>query len=216
MGAQSGSIAITSNAGSSPLSILLKGAGAATATKLSASTASLNFGAIALGITSSQNVQLKNTGNTNVEISSVTTAGAGFAASGGVNVTLTPNQSIEVAVSFDPRAAGGVTGTLTISSNAPVVHVTLAGQGEAPGVAHAVSLSWAPSITRGIEGYNVYRGTVSGGPYNRLNPSTDSLTSYTDHGVSGGKTYYYVVTAVDAIGLESAFSGQASVTIPSP
>ena len=215
-GAQSGGIAISSNAGSSPLSIHLTGSGVTTNTRLSANTTSLNFGTVAVGTANSQNVQLKNTGNTNVAISSVTTAGTGFAASGGVNVTLTPNQSIEVAVRFDPRAPGGVAGTLTITSNAPTVHVALAGQGAGARSSHTVSLSWAPSISAAVIGYNVYRSSVSGGPYTRLNPSVELLTSFADHTVSGGETYYYVVTAIDFGIIESTFSNQASVTIPSP
>jgi len=214
-GAKAGSIAISSNADGSPLSISLMGSGVTTNAKLSASTTSVNFGIIAVGTTSSQNVLLKNIGNTNVAISSVATAGIGFAFSGGVNVTLTPNQSVDVAVRFDPKAPGGVAGTLTITSNAPTVQVALLGQGAGTPVAHTVSLSWEPSISA-VVGYNVYRGSVSGGPYTRLNPSADSLTSYADHSVSGGQTYFYVVTAIDSSNIESPFSNQASVTVPTP
>jgi hypothetical protein len=214
-GVQAGSIVISSNANGSPLSISMTGSGVTTNTKLSPSTTSVNFGTVTVGTTSSQNVLLTNTGNTNVAISSVATVGTGFTSTGGVNATLTPNQSINVAISFDPKAPGGVAGTLTISSNAPTLHVALAGQGAGTPVPHTVSLSWAPSISA-VVGYNVYRGSVSGGPYSRLNPSVDSLTSYADHGVAGGQTYYYVVTAIDASSIESGFSGQASVTIPSP
>jgi hypothetical protein len=213
--AHAGRIVISSNASGSPLSIAMTGSGVTTNTKLSASMASLNFGTISVGTVNSQNVQLKNTGNTNVEISSVTTAGTGFAASGGVNVTLKPNQSVEVAVRFDPKAPGGVAGTLTITSNAPTVHVALLGQGAGTSVSHTVSLSWAPSLSAVI-GYNVYRGSVSGGPYTRLNPSVELLTSFADHTVLGGQTYYYVVTAINGKDLESTFSNQAAVTIPSP
>lgn len=215
-GTHTGGIAITSNAGGSALSIQLTGNGATTNAKLSANQMGLNFGVVTVGRIDSQNVLLTNTGNTNVAISSVSTAGAGFTSTGGVNATLTPNQSVTVSISFDPRAPGGVTGTLTILSNAPTVQIALAGQGAAAGAAHSVSLDWTPSITRGVGGYNVYRGNVSGGPYARLNPTVETLTSFTDHGVVSGKTYYYVVTAVDVIGFESAFSSQASVTIPSP
>lgn len=212
--AHAGRIVISSNASGSPLSIAMTGSGITTNAKLSVSTTSLNFGNIEVGRASSENVQLKNTGNTNVEISSVTTVGTGFAASGGVDVTLTPNQSVEVAVRFDPRAPGGVAGTLTISSNAPTVHVALAGQGAGTRSSHTVSLRWAPSSSAAI-GYNVYRSSVPGGPYTRLNPSVESLTSYSDHTVSGGQTYYYVVTAIDFGIIESAFSNQASATVPS-
>ena len=214
-GALAGSIAIASNAASSPLSIPLKGSGVTTNTKLSASTTNVNFGNVTVGTTSSQNVVLTNTGNTNVAIASVVTAGAGFTSTGGVNATLTPNQSLHVAITFDPKVLGGVTGTLTISSNAPTVQVVLAGQGASAPVKHTVTLSWEPSIST-VVGYNVYRGSVSGGPYSRLNPSLDSFTSYADHSVLSGKTYYYVVTALDDTNIESAFSNQASVTIPTP
>jgi hypothetical protein len=214
-GAQAGKIGITSNASGSPLSIPMTGSGVTTNTRLSVSKTSVNFGTIAVGATTSEKVLLTNTGNTSVEISSVGIAGTGFAATGGANATLTPNQSIDVAISFDPKAPGGVAGTLTISSNAPTLHVALAGQGAGPAVPHTVSLGWAPSLSAVI-GYNVYRASLSGGPYTRVNPSADSLTSYKDHGVSGGQKYYYVVTAIDGSGIESSFSNQVAVTIPSP
>lgn len=35
-------------------------------------------------------------------------------------------------------------------------------------------------------------------------------TSYTDSGLTSGKTYYYVVTAGDSTGKESAYSNQAT------
>jgi len=43
-------------------------------------------------------------------------------------------------------------------------------------------------------------------------PTTN--VSFTDITVISGQTYYYVVTAVDASGLESAYSNQAPATIP--
>lgn len=214
-GAQTGSISITNSAATSPLTIAMTGNGVTTNTKLSVSPTSLNFGTINVGTTSTLDVSLTNTGNTNVAIASVAAVGTGFGAIGGVNATLTPNQSISVAVSFNPKAPGGVTGTLTISSSAPAVQVALAGQGAGQVVQHTVVLNWAPSVSVVI-GYNVYRGTVSGGPYTRLNPSTDSVTSYSDKSALGGQTYYYVVTAIDANNVESAFSNEASVTVPSP
>jgi|SRR5437870_567894 len=45
--------------------------------------------------------------------------------------------------------------------------------------------------------YNVYRGTQSGGPYQRLNLSPQPDNSYTDATVQSGLTYFYVATAVD-------------------
>jgi trimeric autotransporter adhesin len=80
---------------------------------------------------------------------------------------------------------------------------------------HSVSLSWSASTSSGISYYNVYRGTVSGGPYTLLKSGVTS-TSYTDLNVQSGSTYYYVTTAVDSSGMESAYSGQAQAVIPMP
>jgi TolB protein len=49
-----------------------------------------------------------------------------------------------------------------------------------------------------------------------MNSGLDSTTSYTDNAVQAGQTYYYVVTAIDGSGNESAYSTEASATIPSP
>ena len=65
-------------------------------------------------------------------------------------------------------------------------------------------------------GYNVYRGTQSGGPYAVLNSAADASTTYTDSTVQAGQTYYYVVTAVDSSGNESVNSNQAQAVVPTP
>ena len=81
------------------------------------------------------------------------------------------------------------------------------------GQAHTVSLSWNAS-TSTVLGYNVYRSTVSGGSYTRLNGSLISGLSYTDSTVQSGQTYYYVATAVNANSSESIFSNQTTANIP--
>jgi hypothetical protein len=66
-------------------------------------------------------------------------------------------------------------------------------------------------------GYYVYRSTLSGSGYAKLNPaSTAPTTTYTDSTVQSGVTYYYVVTAVDSGGNESSFSNQSMAAIPTP
>lgn len=79
--------------------------------------------------------------------------------------------------------------------------------------AHNITVSW--TYTQGSDiatGFNVYRGTVSGGPYSKLTatPLSIATLTYADTSGTGGTTYYYVVTAVDATGSESANSAQAS------
>jgi fibronectin type 3 domain-containing protein len=79
---------------------------------------------------------------------------------------------------------------------------------------HSVSLNWNPSSS--AVGYNIYRGTVSGGPYTMINSSLDGTTAYTDSTVISGQTYYYVATAVDASSNESAYSNQVQAVVPTP
>jgi hypothetical protein len=85
----------------------------------------------------------------------------------------------------------------------------------APG--DGVFVSWTASSTKsGVLGYNVYRGTTQGGPYD-VKVNTAGLVnalSFTDKSVSSGTTYYYVVTAVIAGNVESIYSNEASVQVP--
>jgi len=82
-------------------------------------------------------------------------------------------------------------------------------------VQHTVTLNWQAGSPNSV-GYNVYRGTVSGGPYARVNVALEAATSYVDNTVQAGNTYFYAVTSVDATGMESAFSSPVAVVIPTP
>ncbi len=76
----------------------------------------------------------------------------------------------------------------------------------------SVNLAWSASTSNSVVSYNVYRATVAGGPYTSSNKiASVPGTAYTDT-VATGTTYYYVVTAVDGSGNESAFSNEAFAT----
>jgi fibronectin type 3 domain-containing protein len=81
---------------------------------------------------------------------------------------------------------------------------------------HSVNLSWTASTSPNISGYNIYRGTKSGGPYSKINAVLNASTVYTDTTVADGQTYYYVTTAVNSSNEESAYSNQATAVIPPP
>jgi len=83
--------------------------------------------------------------------------------------------------------------------------------------AHAAILSWTASTTPNVT-YNVYRASALIGPFTTpVNSSPISGTTFTDTSVQAGQTYYYVATAVDMNGNQSADSSPpAQVTIPSP
>jgi fibronectin type 3 domain-containing protein len=67
----------------------------------------------------------------------------------------------------------------------------------------------------GASGYNVYRGTTSGGPYTKLTASPVTAPAYQDLAIVAGTTYYYCTTAI-VNGVESAYAVQVPVTIPTP
>src|SRR5260370_21503415 len=76
----------------------------------------------------------------------------------------------------------------------------------------SVTLAWEPSPDQ-VTGYNVYVGTASGvygSPINNHLSTTITLT------LNGGQTYYFVVTAYDAAGVESLPSNQATFVPPPP
>ena len=76
----------------------------------------------------------------------------------------------------------------------------------------SLTLSWYPSPDTNVVGYNVYYGTSSRVYTSRL--SVGDTTSATVTGLQEGYTYFFAVTAVDCVGLESAPSGEVSYTVP--
>jgi len=216
VGTASGNISIVSNAPTSPTSVALSGTGIAAILTLGIRPTSLSFGNVTTGTSSpTQNVTITNTGNSNVTISQITLTGAGYSMTGGsAPVTLAPSQTITLVLQFSPTTTGTISGSITIVSNAtgsPVM-VPLTGTGVAP-VQHSVALTWNAS-TSTVSGYNVYRSTVSGSSYTKINPSLVTVLSYTDSAVQSGTTYFYVTTAVDSAGNESVYSNQVSAPIP--
>jgi len=78
---------------------------------------------------------------------------------------------------------------------------------------YSVTLYWNASISPDIAGYNVYRGTVSGGPYTKIGGLVTD-TTYTDTTVANNTTYYYVTTAVNTSNAQSGYSEQVTVEVP--
>jgi len=216
VGPASGNISIVSNAPTSPTSVGLTGTGLAATFTLGISPTSLSFGNVTTGTSSApQSVTMTNTGNSSVTISQISLSGPGYSMTGGsAPVTLTPSQNLTLSVQFNPTTAGTVNRSISIVSNASgsPATVSLSGTGVPP-VQHSVALTWNAS-TSTVSGYNVYRGTVSGGPYTKINVSLVAVLNYTDSTVQSGTTYFYVTTAVDSSGSESVYSNEVSAPIP--
>jgi len=211
----SGNLTLAANAPNSPVVVPLAGAGVSTVLQLTPSPTSVSFGSVTTQTSATQNVTLTNTGNSSVSVSQIAASGTGFKASGfALPVTLTAGQSTSFNVAFAPATTGSLSGGVTVTSNAansPLV-IPLTGAGAAP-ASHSVTLIWTPSSSS-FEGFNVYRGTISGGPYTKVNAALTSTTSYADGSVASGQTYYYVTTEVGSTGMESSYSNEASAVIP--
>ncbi len=77
-----------------------------------------------------------------------------------------------------------------------------------------VVLTWTAAtagVSVPVTAYKVYRGTASGGE--TLLTTLGAVLTYTDTAVSGGATYYYKVSAVNAVG-EGALSSEAYAQLP--
>ncbi|HJZ65230.1 MAG TPA: choice-of-anchor D domain-containing protein [Candidatus Acidoferrum sp.] len=210
-----GTVNIVSNAPNSPTTVALSGTGVAATQTISFSSSSLAFGSVNTGTSSTLNETITNTGNSTVTISLITVGGSGYSLNGaGAPVTLNAGQALTFSVIFDPATAGALNGTVTVTSSAAgsPATITLSGTG-VQAVSHTVGLTWTDTGSA-ITGYNIYRSTTSGSGYVKITGSLLPTTSYTDSTVQGGTTYFYVATAVDNTGTESAFSNEAQAIVP--
>ena len=108
-----------------------------------------------------------------------------------------------------------MTGSITVVSDAMNSPATIALSGTSlQPTSHPVALTWNPS-TSVVVGYESTAARSRAGPYTELNSSPVFVDTYTDNTVLAGQTYFYVVTAVDAGGVESGFSNEAQATVPS-
>jgi hypothetical protein len=178
--------------------------------------ASLDFGTVTVGSSSTLAITLSATGAP-VTISAAQSDSSEFTLSGlTLPLTIAVGQNVQMNVQFKPAMSGTASAHLSLTSNADnsPTSIALTGVGVVAG-SHSADLTWSPSLDVVI-GYNVYRGAKTGGPYSKINPILDALTSFTDSTVKGGTTYYFVVTAVDAGLQESTPSNEVKVVIPTP
>ncbi|MGH9541336.1 MAG: choice-of-anchor D domain-containing protein, partial [Terriglobales bacterium] len=217
-GTASGTLSVGSDASNGTVAVTLAGTGASPIKgPLASGSASVSFGNVQVGQSATASVVLTNTGTATVTISAATVTGAGFAlgsSAPALPLAVAAGQSATLPVRFAPTTSGTASGTLSVGSDASngTVAVTLTGTGETQ---HTVVLNWTPSVSPATA-YKVYRGQISGGPFTLVSTSLLTSPTFTDVTVADGQTYFYVVTAVDSQGIESAYSNQVQVSIPSP
>jgi hypothetical protein len=209
-----GSISIVSEAPKQTLTIQLAGTGRATG-QLQVTPSAIDFGDASVGSTGTQRGQLTASGGS-VTVSSATISSENFQLGGlSLPFTIPAGQSVPFTVTFVPRDSGSSSAILSFASdakNSPIEQaVTIRMVDPAQ---HRVQLSWKASTSKHILGYNVYRGTRSGGPYKKINGILDPNTRFTDLTVAAGHKYCYVATAVNRRKRESSHSKQIQVVIP--
>jgi hypothetical protein len=209
----SGGITVSSDASNPTLTVALSGTGTAQG-QLTLTPTALDFGNVTVGATATQASSLS-AGGASVTVSSASLSSVEFSLTGiSFPLTIAAGQSVPFTLTFAPQTSGTASAALSFTSTASNTPAeALSGNGTAPPT-HSVSLSWTDGGS-GIVGYNVYRGSSSGGPYTKIT-SADPTAAYTDNSVLAGQNYYYVATAVDGSGMESAYSNEAQAAVPSP
>jgi hypothetical protein len=136
----------------------------------------------------------------------------------GLNVmsgtTTTEIDSISASVSSTGLAAGTYSTVISVSasgaSNTPqMVPVTFTLS--PPTTTGTATLTWDANVETDLAGYNVYMGTQSGVYGAPI--SIGNTTSYTVGNLTGGRTYYFSLTAVDGAGNESERSAEVSKAV---
>ena len=104
-----------------------------------------------------------------------------------------------------PAWGGAILVTGAVDLDPPAVPENLTVTNESSG---EVSLEWDP--VAGAAGYDVYRSPLTGGGFVRVDDAPLASTTFTDTSLQNGRTYFYVATASDAAGNESAWSNEVS------
>ncbi|HZQ95392.1 MAG TPA: choice-of-anchor D domain-containing protein [Candidatus Sulfotelmatobacter sp.] len=206
---------VSSNASDPSIGVSLTGSGTSSSGTLGVTPGSMSFGSVTIGSVQAQNGSVTASGGS-VTLSSTSSSNSAFTLSGlTLPMTLAAGQSVPFTVTFAPTTTGTASANIAFfTTNSTSASETASGSGAT--IPHTVSLSWNPSTSTSVSGYNVYRGTSSAGPFSKINAALNPSMSYSDGTVQSGKTYYYATTAVDSSGAESAYSNLVTAAIPFP
>jgi len=219
-GTATGSIALSSDASNSTLSLPLSGTALAPGS-LTVNPTSVAFGSLQVGSSQSHSAVLTNSGGTSVTISQASVTGTGFGLSGlALPATLAAGQSTNLTVMFQPKSAASLSASITITSNAPnpTLTIPLSGTGTSPGVlkANPTSLSFgsvqvgnstqlSQVVTNaGSSNVTISQYTVAGSGFG-ISGFTTPLT------LTPGQSYTFVVTYAP----QSAGTATGNVSITS-
>jgi hypothetical protein len=208
LGSTGGTIQFSSNASNPTLQLELGGAGVSSET-LTARPATVSFGQVAIGSSSTVPIVLTNDRSWNVTLSSaVQISGSGFSVSGPtLPVTLASGQSVTVNVTFKPQSAGLVGGSVLLSG--PPLAIPLTGTGTSTG-----QLGIAPAP---VNFGNVPVGTMETQPL-VMSATGGSVTvssagSSSSQFVLNGASFPFTIPAGQSLSFNVAFTPQSSGTV---
>jgi subtilisin family serine protease len=151
----------------------------------------------------------------------VTAALLGAATSGKVTAagTGSPNLLDFVGTSVPPVTTTTSTTTTSTTTSTTTTTTTVAKKVPAAPVLNGASakrgakLTWTAPANGGsaITGYRLSRATAVGGPYAQIASPAANATSYNDNNLQAGATFWYRITAVNAVGTSPA-SNTVAVT----
>jgi hypothetical protein len=199
--------------------VTLSGTGTSASASVTLSPGSLSFSSEPVTLSSAtQTVTLSNSGSATLSIAGFTVTGtnaADFTQNNNCPASLAAGSSCSIVVLFTPSASGSRSASISIADNAGSSQQSIALSGTG---AHDVVLTWTASTSSAVTGYNVYRGTVTGGEGTTpINASPVAGTGFTDSAVAAGTEYFYTVTAVASSGsAQSASSSEAAAQVPTP
>jgi hypothetical protein len=169
-----------------------------------------------VGTPASQSATATNSGNASLNVSQVTIAGTGFSMSGLTPpFSLSPGQSQNFNVMFNPTGSGTVTGTLTFTSSAstsPVVVSLHGNSAPAPPLVSSVTIS--PSTVSAIVGSTLpFSATVQGTTTNTVVTWTAARGTITAAGVYTAPSTTGTDTVTATSVADTTKSASAAITV---
>ncbi|MBH0200998.1 MAG: hypothetical protein HP496_01530, partial [Nitrospira sp.] len=182
------------------------------AVTLTVATASLTASPSSLAYTATQNA-----GNPADQTITINSNGTWSASEDAPWLSLSPTtgsntRTITASVNTATETPGSKSTSITVTSGGitRTVNVTLTLN---PPASSSVTLTWNANTESDLAGYKVYRATSSGKYGTAIAAVPGNTTSYIATGLQFGTTYFFVVTAYDIAGNESAYSNEVSKSV---
>jgi hypothetical protein len=211
-GLTTGTIEFSSDAANASVVLDVRGGGV-TSKSLTASPSTVPFGEVAIGKSSTVPVVLTNDRSRQVTLGSAQTTGSGFSVSGAsFPLTLNAGQSATLNVSFAPRSAGTVGGSLFVSGVGLTVPLT--GTGGGTPTAGVGYLTLAPTL---VNFGSVPKGTTQTLPMtisaSGASVIVSSASSSSSQFVLQGASFPMTIASGQSLSFNVAFTPQSSGSV---